>query len=71
MRAERANSLFQLMRYGSISAAGAFGVFLAIYTDQPRLFRVIPAEGIINRMGFNNKGVDNLVENVKKCQYKA
>ena len=39
--------------------------------DKPRLFRVIPAEGIINRMGFNNKGVDNLVENVKKSRYKG
>lgn len=38
--------------------------------DKPRLFRVIPAEGIINRMGFNNKGVDHLIENVKKSKYK-
>ncbi|MGF1689864.1 quinone-dependent dihydroorotate dehydrogenase [Photobacterium kagoshimensis] len=37
--------------------------------DKPRLFRVIPAEGIINRFGFNNLGVDNLVENVKKSTY--
>ncbi|QDF67278.1 quinone-dependent dihydroorotate dehydrogenase [Shewanella sp. SNU WT4] len=33
--------------------------------DLPRLFRLKPAKGIINRMGFNNKGVDNLVENLK------
>ncbi|MGN1392966.1 MAG: quinone-dependent dihydroorotate dehydrogenase [Succinivibrionaceae bacterium] len=39
--------------------------------DKPRLFRVIPAEGIINRMGFNNKGVDNLIENIKKSRYKG
>lgn len=37
--------------------------------DKPRLFRVIPAEGIINRFGFNNLGVDNLVENVKKAKF--
>ncbi|OXX37341.1 dihydroorotate dehydrogenase (quinone) [Vibrio sp. V09_P4A23P171] len=37
--------------------------------DKPRLFRLIQAEGIINRMGFNNLGVDNLVENVKKAKY--
>lgn len=37
--------------------------------DKPRLFRVIEAEGIINRMGFNNLGVDNLVENVKRAKY--
>ncbi len=39
--------------------------------DKPRLFRVIPAEGIINRMGFNNKGVDHLIEQVKKSNYKG
>ncbi|QYJ76919.1 MULTISPECIES: quinone-dependent dihydroorotate dehydrogenase [Shewanella] len=33
--------------------------------DLPRLFRLKPAKGIINRMGFNNKGVDNLVANLK------
>nr|VUD29849.1 dihydroorotate dehydrogenase 2 [Raoultella sp. NCTC 9187] len=27
------------------------------------------AEGLINRMGFNNLGVDNLVENVKKAHF--
>ncbi|EHD2242906.1 quinone-dependent dihydroorotate dehydrogenase, partial [Vibrio vulnificus] len=32
--------------------------------DKPRLFRLVGAEGIINRMGFNNLGVDNLIENV-------
>ncbi|QXO18762.1 MULTISPECIES: quinone-dependent dihydroorotate dehydrogenase [Vibrio] len=37
--------------------------------DKPRLFRLIPAEGIINRMGFNNEGVDHLVENVKKSNF--
>lgn len=37
--------------------------------EKPRLFRVLPAEGLINRFGFNNLGVDNLVENVKKSKY--
>ena len=36
--------------------------------DLPRLFRIKPAKGIINRMGFNNKGVDNLVNNLKAKQ---
>lgn len=36
---------------------------------QPRLFRIPEAQGIINRMGFNNKGVDHLVEQVKKRRY--
>lgn len=37
--------------------------------EKPRLFRLVEAEGLINRMGFNNLGVDNLVENVKKAKY--
>lgn len=37
--------------------------------DKPRMFRLIEAEGIINRMGFNNLGVDHLVENVKKARF--
>lgn len=37
--------------------------------DKPRLFRLVEAEGIINRMGFNNHGVDELVENVKRAKY--
>ncbi|ALB66308.1 quinone-dependent dihydroorotate dehydrogenase [Cronobacter dublinensis] len=37
--------------------------------DKPRIFRLVEAEGLINRMGFNNLGVDNLVENVKKAHF--
>ena len=35
---------------------------------KPRLFRLPEANAIINRMGFNNKGVDHLVENVKQAR---
>ncbi|BBL73571.1 quinone-dependent dihydroorotate dehydrogenase [Methylomagnum ishizawai] len=35
----------------------------------PRLFRLPEAEALINRMGFNNKGVDYLVERVKQTRY--
>lgn len=38
---------------------------------KPRLFRVNEAQGIVNRFGFNNLGVDNLVENVKAAKYKG
>lgn len=38
---------------------------------QPRLFRIPEAKAIINRMGFNNDGVDKLVENVKASKYKG
>jgi len=37
----------------------------------PRLFRVLESEGIINRMGFNNEGVDKLIANVKDCNFKG
>ncbi len=37
----------------------------------PRLFRIPQAQAIINRMGFNNKGVEHLVEQVKKADRKA
>ncbi|MGL4766763.1 MAG: quinone-dependent dihydroorotate dehydrogenase [Formosimonas sp.] len=36
---------------------------------QPRLFRLPQACAIINRMGFNNLGVDNLIDNVKRSEF--
>ena len=38
---------------------------------RPRLFRLPEARAIINRMGFNNHGVDALVENVRRAKYKG
>lgn len=37
--------------------------------EQPRLFRLPQHEAIINRMGFNNAGVDALVRNVQQSDY--
>ena len=37
----------------------------------PRLFRIPQAKAIINRMGFNNAGVDQLIENVKAAKFKG
>lgn len=37
--------------------------------DTPRLFRLPAHEAIINRMGFNNTGVDALVRNVQKSGF--
>ncbi len=34
---------------------------------KPRLFRLIPAEGVINRMGFNNEGVVQVLENLRSA----
>lgn len=39
--------------------------------DKPRMFRLPEAEALINRMGFNNKGVDYLVNNVRQSRYKG
>ncbi|WP_323844051.1 quinone-dependent dihydroorotate dehydrogenase [Microbulbifer magnicolonia] len=36
---------------------------------QPRLFRLEEADAIINRMGFNNLGVDYLVQRVRRRRY--
>lgn len=38
---------------------------------KPRLFRVPEHQGIINRMGFNNLGVDVLLDNVRNCKFKG
>lgn len=38
---------------------------------EPRLFRLPEAKAIINRMGFNNDGVDQLIENVKAAKFKG
>jgi dihydroorotate dehydrogenase len=37
----------------------------------PRLFRIPEAQAIVNRFGFNNEGVDALVENVKRSRYRG
>ena len=36
---------------------------------KPRLFRLPQAEAIINRMGFNNQGVDHLLARVRAAKY--
>lgn len=38
---------------------------------KPRLFRLPEAEAIINRMGFNNLGVEHLIEQVKIAEAKT
>ncbi len=38
---------------------------------QPRLFRLPEHNAIINRMGFNNQGVDYLLQQVAKANYKG
>jgi dihydroorotate dehydrogenase len=38
---------------------------------KPRMFRLPQVEGIINRMGFNNHGIDALVANVRTAKYRG
>lgn len=62
-----------------LSAFGAMGFgFLEVGTvtplpqagnPSPRLFRLPEYQALINRMGFNNKGVDHLVERLKARQF--
>ena len=36
---------------------------------KPRMFRLPEANALINRLGFNNHGVDQLIENVQRANY--
>jgi dihydroorotate dehydrogenase len=54
---------FGFIEVGTVTPRPQYG------NDKPRLFRLPAANAIINRMGFNNLGVDNLVENVKKAKF--
>ncbi len=38
---------------------------------KPRVFRLPQARALINRLGFNNKGVDHLVRQVEKSRYEG
>jgi len=39
--------------------------------SRPRSFRLIKEEGIINRFGFNNVGIDKFIKNIKKADFKG
>lgn len=51
---------FGFIEIGTITPKGQTG------NDKPRLFRLKTDEGIINRMGFNNDGVEVAITNLKK-----
>ncbi len=36
---------------------------------KPRMFRLAQADALINRMGFNNHGVDHLLSNLRRARY--
>lgn len=64
-----------------IDGLGALGFgFLEIGTvtplpqpgnPQPRLFRVPQAQALINRMGFNNKGIDYAIQQINKSRHQG
>jgi dihydroorotate dehydrogenase len=39
--------------------------------DKPRIFRLPEANAVINRMGFNNKGVDYLISQFREADFKG
>jgi dihydroorotate dehydrogenase len=56
---------FSFIELGTVTPRPQIG------NPKPRLFRLPAANALINRMGFNNHGVDALVENVKKARYQG
>lgn len=38
---------------------------------KPRVFRLVGAQAMINRLGFNNKGVDHLVRRVRRHRFRG
>jgi dihydroorotate dehydrogenase len=62
---ELANFGFGFIEIGTITPKGQAG------NPKKRLFRLKDDEGIINRMGFNNAGVEASIKNLKKNKHKV
>jgi dihydroorotate dehydrogenase len=56
---------FGFIEVGTITPRAQIG------NPKPRLFRLPEAQGIINRFGFNNVGLETAVENIKLSKYKG
>lgn len=56
---------FGFVEVGTVTPKGQAG------NPKPRLFRLPEHDAIINRMGFNNKGVDHMVARIRKHNYKG
>lgn len=54
---------FSFIELGTVTPRAQAG------NPKPRLFRLPESQALLNRMGFNNLGVDVLVENVRKANY--
>ncbi|MFM2394974.1 MAG: hypothetical protein RLZZ546_2957 [Bacteroidota bacterium] len=55
---------FGFIEVGTVTPKSQYG------NPKPRLFRILKDKAIINRMGFNNDGVDSLIENLKHVKNK-
>ena len=51
---------FGFIEIGTVTPKGQSG------NPKPRLFRLKQDEAIVNRMGFNNAGAENIIKNLKK-----
>lgn len=56
---------FSFIEVGTVTPRPQLG------NPRPRLYRLPKADAIINRMGFNNHGVDALLANISKSHYKG
>ncbi|QTE23671.1 quinone-dependent dihydroorotate dehydrogenase [Polaribacter cellanae] len=62
---ELANLGFGFIEVGTVTPKGQVG------NPKKRLFRLKDDQGIINRMGFNNNGVEEAIKNLKKNKHKV
>ncbi|MFT8229761.1 MAG: quinone-dependent dihydroorotate dehydrogenase [Enterobacterales bacterium] len=56
---------FGFIEIGTVTPKAQYGNL------KPRIFHLQQVHGIINNLGFNNKGVDYLIENIKKSKFKG
>ena len=56
---------FGFLEVGTVTPLAQFG------NPKPRVFRIFKEKAVINRLGFNNKGVDYLVKRLKNRKYKG
>ena len=56
---------FGFLEVGTVTPKAQIG------NPKPRVFRVFDEEAIINRLGFNNKGVDYLIKRLQKKKFQG
>ncbi len=60
-----ANMGFGFIEVGTVTPRAQPG------NPRPRMFRIPAANALINRMGFNNAGLDAFIDNVKRSSYRT